>query len=278
MRDAGPDQGPHLTFQKKFVIIILENIKIEGNDMEPGKVYIIRNSINDKVYIGQTITPLQIRWKNHLSNAKNIDNPDNQNMIIYNAMRKHGIDNFYIELLEENIPREKLNEREAFWISKYNSVRPNGYNILDGENCPEPFRGKHIYQLNKNTLEIINSFNSESEAAEKLNIKADYISRVLRGVCITTAGYRWCKQEDYEKYKNNPPTSANGKNYYNKKTPIQLTKVILQIDPETNKVIKEWYNGANEAAKEVKKHSSGIYAVLNGKRKTCGGYIWRYKN
>jgi len=30
----------------------------------------------------------------------------------YRAIRKYGEDKFYVELLEENIPIEKLNERE----------------------------------------------------------------------------------------------------------------------------------------------------------------------
>lgn len=243
-----------------------------------GKVYIIKNYINNKVYIGQTKTSLKSRWKNHLSNARNINHPDNKVMIIYDAMRKHGIENFFIELLEDNIPLEKLDEKETFWIHYYNSVRPNGYNILDGQKYPNPFKGKAIYQLNKSNLEIINSFNSISEASQTLNINADNISRVIRGVNITAGGFRWCEQQNYENYKENPPVKTNEKNSYKKnKIEIQSTKVILQIDPKTNEVIKEWYNGANEIAKYINRTSASIYNVIYGQRKTCAGYIWKYK-
>lgn len=247
--------------------------------MNIGKIYIIENTVNDKVYIGQTITSLDTRWKNHLSNARNEKHPDNTHMIIYNAMRKHGIENFSIRILEENIPQEKLNERETYWITKYNSIRPNGYNILLGEENPEPFRCKKIYQLDKSTLEIINSFDSISEAAAFLNIPHDYISRVLRGVTLTTKGYRWCYQDKYEEYKQNPPTSTNGKNYYAKKDCVQdkTTKTILQIDPKTGEIVREWYNGIKEAADSVQKSRSAIGDVIRGRRKTCGGYIWKYK-
>ena len=246
-----------------------------------GKIYIIKNTANDKVYVGQTITPLEIRWKNHLSNAYNVDSKDSHSMIIYLAMRKYGVENFYIEILEDNIPKNQLNKREAYWIKYYNSVRPNGYNILDGEQTNELFYKNPIYQLDKKTLKIIDKFDSEAEAEFVTGIKAGYISRVIRGVQLTTGGYRWCKAKDYDDYIKNPPTQTNGKNYYNKDYNFEInrtSKTILQIDPKTNQVIKEWYNGAGEISKEINKAVSGIYSVIHGNRKTCGGYIWKYKN
>lgn len=45
-------------------------------------------------------------------------------------MRKLGLENFYIEILEE-CPKEKMNEREKYWISYYNSYK-NGYNGTEG--------------------------------------------------------------------------------------------------------------------------------------------------
>jgi hypothetical protein len=40
------------------------------------------------------------------------------------------------EIVEENIPREKLDHREIFWINRLNSIVPNGYNLTSGGgNC-----------------------------------------------------------------------------------------------------------------------------------------------
>ena len=40
-------------------------------------------------------------------------------------MSKYGVSNFYVELLEDNIEYENLDEREIYWIDKYNSYKNN---------------------------------------------------------------------------------------------------------------------------------------------------------
>lgn len=48
-----------------------------------------------------------------------------------NAIRKHGKDNFIVELIEI-CEVSKLNEREVYFIDKYKSQGPNGYNLTKG--------------------------------------------------------------------------------------------------------------------------------------------------
>ena len=94
-----------------------------------GRIYIIRNTINSKVYIGQTKVSLKLRFQNHLSAARN-----GKDYVIGKAIRKYGEENFYIELLEE-CTIEELNERERYWISYFNSTNNKfGYNISIGGN------------------------------------------------------------------------------------------------------------------------------------------------
>lgn len=89
-------------------------------------IYIIKNTINDKVYIGKTIHTTLHRWYEHL---KHLDN----GQYIHNAMKKLKVENFYVETLETNIQDiATLNEREKYWISYYNCQVPNGYNIQPG--------------------------------------------------------------------------------------------------------------------------------------------------
>ena len=88
-------------------------------------IYIIKNKINSKVYIGQT-SNIHQRWAQYKSAAKNIPNKQ----LITKAMKKYGIENFYVEILEDSII--DFNEREKYWINKYDSISPNGYNILIG--------------------------------------------------------------------------------------------------------------------------------------------------
>ena len=72
---------------------------------QTGSIYIIRNTINDKVYIGQTTMTVMERFKNHLkpSTCK-----QRSTYKLYNAMNKYGKENFYVETLESNIPVGEL--------------------------------------------------------------------------------------------------------------------------------------------------------------------------
>lgn len=93
-----------------------------------GKIYILRNTENDKVYIGQTTRSVEDRFKQHKKLCK-----ANSNQLIFKAMKKYGKDKFFVEELESGISSfEELNEKEAAYISAYNSMAPNGYNLSPG--------------------------------------------------------------------------------------------------------------------------------------------------
>ena len=96
---------------------------------EFGRIYIIKNKVNNKVYIGQTKVSIKLRFQNHLSAAR-----CGKDYTIGKAIRKYGEENFYIELLEECLASE-LNEREMYWIAFYNSTDNKcGYNMSLGGN------------------------------------------------------------------------------------------------------------------------------------------------
>lgn len=91
-------------------------------------IYLIKNNINNKCYIGQSINIMR-RWWEHKARAFNCNN-NCYNKPLYNAIRKYGIENFSIEILEE-CSEEQLNEKEYYYIQKNNTLVPNGYNILE---------------------------------------------------------------------------------------------------------------------------------------------------
>ena len=136
-----------------------------------GRIYIIRNTINSKVYIGQTKVSLKLRFQNHLSAARN-----GKDYVIGKAIRKYGEENFYIELLEE-CTIEELNERERYWISYFNSTNNKfGYNISIGGNVIRTTK-----ELDSNL--IINMFNSGIPAykiAKILHTGAPNITNLLK--------------------------------------------------------------------------------------------------
>lgn len=91
-------------------------------------IYKITNRINQKCYIGQSDN-IKRRWKDHRGSAFNPNDAD-YNHPLYRSMRKHGIENFLFEVLEE-CSKDNLDDREIFYIAKYNSYE-DGYNLTKG--------------------------------------------------------------------------------------------------------------------------------------------------
>ena len=85
-------------------------------------IYLITNSINSKVYVGQTKLSLKQRFKGHQRKSGKTT--------ISKAIQKYGKENFFIEVLEE-CDINNLDERETFYIEKYNSYK-EGYNETIG--------------------------------------------------------------------------------------------------------------------------------------------------
>lgn len=90
-----------------------------------GTLYIIKNRINDKVYIGITTQKLRKRWTTHLRDAKIRNNH------LYRAMRKYGIENFWIEPLGYYTTWSDLCAAERDTIAAFDSLH-NGYNSTRG--------------------------------------------------------------------------------------------------------------------------------------------------
>lgn len=91
-----------------------------------GFIYKITNKVNNKVYIGQTKYTVESRWRQHLKNF----NIEHRQQPLYLAFAKYGLDNFYVETLEE-VSIDKLDEREIYWIAYYDSFK-KGYNATLG--------------------------------------------------------------------------------------------------------------------------------------------------
>ena len=94
-------------------------------------VYQIRNKIDGKMYIGQTVNCIRARYGNGCKSGnwwKYISAP-----YLKNAIQKYGHDNFELTILEQNIESiKKLDELERFYIKKNNTLYPNGYNYVAG--------------------------------------------------------------------------------------------------------------------------------------------------
>lgn len=89
-------------------------------------VYVIRNEINQKVYVGQTGNP-DSRQKQHFRAARRGDKHP-----LYDSIRCHGENCFTFEIIEK-CDESLINEREKFWVEKLGSTnREVGYNLTSG--------------------------------------------------------------------------------------------------------------------------------------------------
>ncbi len=89
-----------------------------NNDM--GLIYCIINNLNGSIYVGKSLN-----FNNRVSHYRN--NHHKCQPKLYNATQKYGWHNFSFEIIEDEIPRDKLSEREFFWIKHLCAVE-FGYN------------------------------------------------------------------------------------------------------------------------------------------------------
>lgn len=91
-------------------------------------IYKITNKINHKVYIGQSVD-IKRRWYEHKTRAFDPNN-NCYDKPLYRSFRKHGLDNFIFEVVQE-CSVEEMNILETKYIHQFNSLVPNGYNLME---------------------------------------------------------------------------------------------------------------------------------------------------
>ena len=89
-----------------------------------GVIYTLIDGTNDKEYIGQTVRPVEVRFKQHAKTDSYIGR----------AIRAHGEDMFSIVVLKECESKEELDYWEKHFIKSRDTMLPNGYNLKDGGN------------------------------------------------------------------------------------------------------------------------------------------------
>ena len=92
-------------------------------------IYKITNVVNGKVYIGQALN-IKNRFNDH-KNDPFYPSSRGYHLPFYCAIRKYGIENLTFEVLEECLPFE-LDEKEIYYIAKFEAFGPKGYNLTTG--------------------------------------------------------------------------------------------------------------------------------------------------
>lgn len=222
-------------------------------------IYCIENLVNHKKYIGQSVD-INSRWETHIST---LNNNHHYNLHLQQSWNKYGSENFEFNIIE-TCDKNLLNEKEIYWIKKFNSLE-DGYNATSGgDNCSKAC-SKEVYMYNLDGM-FIRKFDSISEAI--IYVNGNSITNIVKccnGDLETAYEHIW----KFEYFDNvTPKTIAlNNKN---------RKKEIHQYD--LNGVYIKSYKNAMEAKllNGIPIKSIYITACCNGKRKTAYGYIWSY--
>jgi group I intron endonuclease len=142
------------------------------NAQEPalrmGLIYLIRNNINGKGYVGQSVLSLSKRWSLHKSAARR-----NDAFAICRALRKYGEENFTMDVIK-TAPPEQLDDLEKHYIQVYNTHVDNGR----GYNCTAGGRGS-IGGFSKETRDKMSVIQKELWASQEKRIEwGEYMKEI----------------------------------------------------------------------------------------------------
>lgn len=203
-------------------------------------IYIIHNDINDKKYIGKTETTIEKRFKQHLKDSQK---HRMNHRPLYNAINKYGQEHFWIEEIEK-CSHEEAVEREKYWIEFYNTYK-YGYNATLGGD------GRSYIDYNKILDLYDNTRKTQKEIAKICDCHCDTVANIV------------------EQYRNNIDWSERSR--YKISKPVQCIET-GQIFPSMTEAAR-WLAETKNMSLKVYGH---IGQVCKGRRKTCGGYHWRY--
>lgn len=134
-------------------------------------IYKIENIKNGKVYIGQSIH-IEVRWGEHCRNKKSL---------IDQTIQQEGKNNFIFSILEE-CKVEELDDKERYYIKKYNSLIPNGYNITSGGGTANQNYSNYSLSTLKNIVKDLKETTlSFKEISEKYSLDLSMIYYLNRG-------------------------------------------------------------------------------------------------
>lgn len=240
-------------------------------------IYKWTNTINGKIYIGQSV---------NLEDRKNRFNDFSckkySGDLINKARQKYNSKVYWdYEVLEYCTPDE-LNDKEKYFIALYNSTdRKIGYNLTEGG------KGRLGYKMSEEMKKKL----SEAQKGEKSPRFGYHLTdEEKKNLSEKNKGEKnpmWGKHLSEEhRAKISKAISGEKNGFYGKRHTEEtkqlisdfMSKAIYQIDKTTNEIIREW-KSACEASRVLGIERKGINRCCLKKPyyKTAGGFKWCYK-
>lgn len=220
-----------------------------------GQIYMIRNLINNKIYIGLTTRNFESRYgKNGIKSVYSKQKYSNAHLS--NSIEKYGFDCWEIKILHDNVEEiEELKNLEKHYVSKFKSNDPKyGYNKTAGGDATADRFKKKVICINDQKI-----FDSIADASEYYNISNTAVSQCCQGKVQQAYGNQFAYYEE-------------GKTYELKEITNECFKAVICIntmekfDTITSASIK--YNCNIEAIRQAcNNHYKGATAL---------GYQWDY--
>lgn len=173
-----------------------------------------------------------------------------------NAIEKYGLDAFNIEIIERDVPIDKLDEREQFWMDYYQSYnRDFGYNILPSAGS---FRG----------------FRHSEETKMRMSLNATGRPSAMLGRHFSPQTRRKMSESHMNVPTGRPITEEQQRKMQEgaKKT---VWKPVAKIDIETGETLAT-YPSLREAARQHSVNKGGIQRCCVGLQAEYLGFAWTY--
>lgn len=243
-------------------------------------IYLIKNLVNEKIYVGSSVN-LFNRYKEHFRLLKK---GTHHNYYLQQSWNKYGDGSFYFDVLEVVTDKNRLIEREQYWMDLYN-VEENGYNMNPtagsqlGRKNPEDDREKFMYCQPKNRPivqidmngEFIKEWFSHGEIAKTLGVGLRVVRSRLagnKGNMIFNSFFIYKDEYTLEKLKecisNKDKTTRRNRNGCK----------VLQFDLLGN-LIKEW-DSMIQISNELNISTYNITQCCKGNKISIGGFKWKY--
>lgn len=249
---------------------------------ERGSFCVYRHtSPNGKVYIGITGQPLARRWRNGAGYKAQL--------LFSRAIQKYGWENFDHEVLLSDLTEEQAKLAERLFIGYYDTTnRTKGYNTTIGGDSSSML-GRHHSKETKEKMSIKmrekyangNAPRTGRKTSEETKRKISEAKRgkpcpedAKRKISRTLTG-RKLPIEVRQKM-SEAQRGERGSMYGKTGAKHPNSKAVLMIDKDTNKIVKE-FGGMKEAERQTGIKNQHISLCCMGKRKSAGGYVWRYK-
>lgn len=145
-------------------------------------IYKIENLVNHKIYVGQSIN-IERRWKEHCY-------PSTKSLISL-AIKEYGKENFSFQILEECL-QDELNEKEDYYIQKFNCIVPNGYNVKEHSDGKET---TFCYYDKETFLSIVKDIKENFLSFQEIGEKYDISTRLV--YYINNGDFHYLQNENY---------------------------------------------------------------------------------